>query len=215
MSRQSFYLPGDIRDNQDARDAAERHFSQRKQAQTGSRWSKMGAADNCPPNHGRGGGTQGQPPGGRRGDPACDVPSECRGDVLGFNTLADANWPVAGGAGVSAPTPGVVVGSGNAQAFKPRSIFFEARDAAGGYAVVPALLTSAVVSGSEQLVSAGAATGITSAVFALTNTPLPVAWQGFTDTGQHQLTMLFGNFLAAGVTIEIFGVLWGDRIGRS
>jgi len=134
-------------------------------------------------------------------------------DVLGFNSLPVAGFPQAGGGvGVITATPNVVVGSGNARAFRPSALFFEGRDAAAALAVVPCLLTGAQISGIEQLVSNAAGAGITSAVFALTNEPLPIAWDDFEDQGQQQLTLNFANVLAAGVTLEVFGVFWGGRL---
>ncbi len=141
----------------------------------------------------------------------CSSP-ECS-DVLGFNSLPVAAFPQAGGGvGVITATPNVVVGSGNARAYKPAALFFEGRDNAAALAVVPCLLTGAQISGIEQLVDAAAGAGITSAVFALTNEPLPIAWDDFENQGQQQLTFNFANILAAAVTLEIFGVLWGGRL---
>lgn len=141
----------------------------------------------------------------------CDSP-ECA-DILGFNSLPVAGFPQAGGGvGVITATPNVVVGSGNARAFRPSALFFEGRDNAAALGVVPCLLTGAQISGIEQLVDAAAGAGITSAVFALTNEPLPIAWDDFENQGQQQLTLNFANILAAGVTLEVFGVLWGGRL---
>lgn len=133
--------------------------------------------------------------------------------MLGFNTIAGEapDFPVAGGApGINEGS--VIVSSGNAGTYKAVKFFFEARDSAAGFAVVPALLTSATISGCEQLVGTGGEFGITSAVFALTCEPLPINWDAWQDSGQQRLTLRFGNFLAAQVEIEVFGVFWGDRV---
>lgn len=165
------------------------------------------AAPGCPPGLFRspdGGLVQ-----GHRG-PACPTPA-CA-DVLGFNTLNVANFPVAGGGvGVVTATPVVTISSGNASAFKATAFFFEGRDAAANLANVPCLLTDVSVSGVDQLVDNGNTSGITSAVFALTNEPLPVGWDPFMDRGAKQLNLTFANILLAAVTLEVFGVLWGSR----
>lgn len=146
-------------------------------------------------------------------DPRCtDQPDACGATILGFNSLfgvtANGVFPLAG----ANATAGITVNAGNAGKYRARELFWEARDAASGFAVAPSLLTSALISGSEQLSGTGAAFGITSAVFALTNEPLVVNWTSWSNSGQQQLTMQYVNYLAAGVTLQIFGVFWGDRM---
>jgi len=133
-------------------------------------------------------------------------------DILGFNTLNVANFPVAGGGvGVVTNTAAVVISSGNASAYTATQFFFEGRNAAAGLANVPCLLSDVSVSGIDQLVDNANTSGITSAVFALTNEPLYVGWDTFMDRGAKQLSLTFANILAVAVTLEIFGVLWGSR----
>lgn len=146
-------------------------------------------------------------------DPRCtDQPKNCGSTILGFNSLfgttANGVFPLAG----ANATAGILINAGNAGKYRARELFWEARDAAAAFAAVPSLLTSALISGSEQLSGTGAAFGITSAVFALTNEPLPVNWNGWSNSGQQQLTLQFVNYLAAGVTIQVFGCFWGDRM---
>jgi hypothetical protein len=150
-----------------------------------------------------------------RTDPAkCRAPgtgNEC-GSILGFNsvfgTVQAGVFPLVGG-NTSAT---LRIDSGNASRFRGESVFFECRDAAAGFGVVPGLLISAFISGAEQLVGTGNPFGITSAVFALTNEPLPINNWEWENSGQQQLDLQFTNFLAAGVTIQVFGVFWGTRM---
>ena len=200
-----------IRDNTDAREASNVHFDRLARLRRGDRSVAMTGANGsagCPP------GLMNMPGGGiaqtHRG-PGCDTPA-CA-DIIGFNTLNVANFPVAGGGvGVVTATPTITVSSGNASAFKPVAIFFEGRDAANALANVVCLLSDVSISGVEQLSDNSNTSGITSAVFALTNTPLPVGWDEFTDRGTKQLSMIYSNVLAAAVTLELFGVIWGSRI---
>lgn len=201
-----------IRDVPDAREASNVHFDRLARLRRGDRKIALtganGSAAGCPP------GLINLPGGGmaqtHRG-PACPTPA-CA-DIIGFNTLNVANFPVAGGGvGVVTNTPGIVVGSGNASAYKPAALFYEGRDNANALANVVCLLSDVQISGVQQLVDNANTAGITSAVFALTNEPLPVGWDEFTDRGQKQLTMIFSNVLAPAVTLEMFGVLWGSRI---
>lgn len=145
------------------------------------------------------------------GNPGVCTPSPSD-DMLGFNTLPTAGFPVTGGGvGVITATPGIVVTSGRACSFCPNALFFEGRDAANALAVVaPTLLTSAIISGQEQLIDSTNTGGITSAVFGLTNSPLPISWESFTNTGQQSLTMIYANTQAAAVTLEVFGIFWGE-----
>lgn len=196
-------------DLSDAKAAGALHFERLRRLLRGERISLTGgsAAPGCPP------GIFTSPDGGivqgHRG-PACPTPA-CA-DVLGFNTLNVANFPVAGGGvGVVINTPVVTISSGNASAFKATSFFFEGRDAANALANVPCLLADVSVSGIDQLVDNSNTSQITSAVFALTNEPLPVGWDPFMDRGAKQLNLTFANMLAAAVTLEVFGVLWGSR----
>lgn len=196
-------------DMADAREAGSIHWDRYRRLLRGEKFASTGAtAPGCPPgifNSADGGIVQ-----GHRG-PACPTPA-CA-DVLGFNTLNVANFPVAGGGvGVVTATPVVTVTSGNGSAFKATAIFFEGRDAANALANVVCLLSNVQVSGIDQLVDNGNTAGITSAVFALTNNPLPVGWDPFMDRGQKLLSLTFANILAAAVTLEIFGVMWGSRI---
>lgn len=153
---------------------------------------------------------------GRVGDDCGEAPSDCGGDILGFNSLAAATFPIASVAARTVVTnaTALTVGSGNADAYKAREFFFEGRDGAAGFGVIPSLLISAEISGNQQLVSSAAANGIPSSVFALTNEPLPVKWRKFANTGQQQLLLTFGIYLAAGVQADFFGVMWGDRAER-
>lgn len=214
------YIKG-ARDNQDAREAANRYFadlaalrdgkatSVAARPRIGAKRPRVGVSyDECAPR-------SSSPARGvdcLPGDDCADVPDLCGGDVLGFNSLGIAPFPL------TAVTPGVpvtgalVVGSGNACAFKPRKFFFEMRDSAvAAFPVIPGLLVSARIAGQEQLVSDVVANGIPSAVFALTCEPLPVRWSKFTNTGQHQLTLTFGEFLGGAVTGHAFGAAWGER----
>jgi hypothetical protein len=200
-----------IRDNADAREASNVHFDRLAQLIQRARSASTGqgsAAPGCPGGIIRtndGGIAQGP-----RG-PACATPA-CA-DVLGFNTLNVANFPLAGGGlGVLTNANVIQVSSGNASAFKPTAFFFEGRDAAAGFANIPILLSDVSVSGVDQLVDNANTSGITSAVFALTNEPLPVGWDTFMDRGAKQLSLTFGQYFAAAVTMEVFGVLWGSRV---
>jgi hypothetical protein len=213
-----------VRDVADAEEAADRYFSILAQAQGMKVAPRVGQSRH--PRIGQGG-TQNPGDcathinpyiGGRSGDPSCDEPQQCYADVLGFNSIAgvvaDGTFPLVGGFGTGTPitTASLDISSGNASSYRPRRFFYELRDSASGFAVVPGLLTSAQISGVEQLVSAGGAGGITSAVFTLTNEPLPIGWMDFQDRGQQQLRLQFGNFLDPAVTVHAFGVFWGDRV---
>ena len=228
-----------IRDIKDAREASDRFAAIRRMAQAGKfpqvggpgrgRYPRTGAQMPATSMGARGVG--GADPGrtggsgvscggsplyntsGRVDDSRCFDDNACHASILGFNTLeGDTNdFPLAGGAGTVAEGS-LIVSSGNAGSYRGTHLFWEGRDAEAGYAVVPTLLTSAVISGSEQLVGSGGEFGITSAVFALTCEPLPINWCAWQDSGQQRLTMRFGNFLAAAVETEIFGVFWGDRV---
>jgi hypothetical protein len=204
-----------IRDVRDAKEASNVHFDRlanlrrflSKKSHASSTGVRGSAAPGCPS------GISSSPDGGivqtHRG-PKCATPA-CA-DILGFNTLDVANFPVAGGGlGVVTNTNAITISSGNASAYKATQFFFEGRDAAAGLANVPCLLADVAVSGIAQLVDNGGTSGITSAVFALTNEPLYVGWDAFMDRGAKQLTLTFANILAAAVTLEIFGVLWGSR----
>ena len=204
-----------IRDLPDAREAADVHFDRlglltrllRKTAMS-STGARIAPKAGCPT--GIATGVDGGIVQTHRG-PECVRPG-CA-DILGFNTLNVANFPFAGTAvGTVANTAAVVVGSGNAQAFQATQFFFEGRDNANALANVVCLLADVSVSGVDQLVDNANTSGITSAVFALTNEPLYVGWDAFTDTGNtKRLNITFANILAAAVTLEIFGVLWGTR----
>jgi hypothetical protein len=90
-------------------------------------------------------------------------------------------------------------------------MFFEGRDAANALAVVaPTILSSAIIAGQEQLLSTAAGTGLSSAVFGLTSAPLPIGWDAWSTNAQQTLTMIYGNVQAAAVTLEIFGIFWGQ-----
>ena len=231
-----------IRDIKDAREASDKFAAIRRMAQAGKfpqvggpgrgRYPRTGAQMPAtsmstaagPDGGGGGGGRQGgtglscggsplSNSSGRVDDSDCFTNNLCHASILGFNTLeGDTNdFPLAGGVGTVAEGS-LIVSSGNAGSYRGTHLFWEGRDSAAGYAVVPTLLTSAVISGSEQLVGSGGEFGITSAVFALTCEPLPINWCPWQDSGQQRLTMRFGNFLAALVETEIFGVFWGDRV---
>lgn len=210
-----------IRDIADAREAADQFFSIRKMqvAKHGPRvgarrYPRTGAPGSAydPTCIAR---TDGR---GRVDDERCtDTPQNCHAAILGFNSVegevaGGSTFPLAGGGGAAIATSTLIISSGNAGSYRASEFFFEARDAAAGFGAVPGLVTSAQISGSEQLVGAGGAFGITSAVFALTNEPLPVNWIPWQDSGQQRLQLQFGNFLAAAVTIEVFGCFWGDRV---
>ena len=201
-------------DYQDAREAGSIHWDRFRRLLKGETLASTGAG--CPT--GQAGGSAN--PGGAHlypgmtqgpGVPGCERPT-CS-DLLGFNTLNAANFPVAGGGvGVVTDTPVVTVGSGTASAFQPTSIFYEGRDAGANLANVICLLSNVDISGTQQLTDSGNTAGITSAVFALTCAPLPVGWSAFMDRNQKFLSMIFSNVLAAPVQLEIFGILWGARI---
>jgi len=149
-------------------------------------------------------------------DPACQVPADCGADLLGFNTLSEGNFPV-NPPGVNAviSTATLDVGSATADKYTPRYLFWEGRDSANNFVVVPSLLTQSNIGPNQQTVGSGDFNAITSAVFALTMAPLPVGWDPFRNVVGQTLRMTFGTFLAAG-TIEFFGVMWGDAgiVGR-
>ena len=225
-----------IRDVKDAREASDKFAAIRRMAKAGKfpqvggpgrgRYPRTGAqapgssAGSTLSAAGRQGGTGlscgGSPlsnSSGRVDDSRCFDDNLCHASILGFNTLEGdtSDFPLAGGAGTVAEGS-LIVSSGNAGSYRGTHLFWEGRDSAAGYAVVPTLLTSAVISGSEQLVGSGGEFGITSAVFALTCEPLPINWCAWQDSGQQRLTMRFGNFLDIAVETEIFGVFWGDRV---
>lgn len=152
---------------------------------------------------------------GRTGDACGEVPSDCGGDILGFNSLTIAGFPtLAVAARTIVPSVNLFVGSGNADAYKPRELFFEARNPVAGFGVIPSLLISAIIAGDQQLVSGVPANGIPSSVFALTNEPLPVKWRKFANTGNQQLALIFGIYLAAPAQADFFGCMWGDDARR-
>lgn len=212
-----------VRDIADAKQAADRYFAMLAQSQGTSLAPRVGnrrPRTGSPTSQGDCATHINKYTGGRSGDPSCATPQSCGDDILGFNSIAgvlapgSVAFPFAGGFGTAVPVTvaTLAVDSGNAASFRPRKFFFELRDSAGGFGVVPGLLTSAIVSGVEQLVSAGPAGGISSAVFTLTNEPLPVGWMDFQNQGQQVLNLTFGNFLAPAITTHAFGVFWGDRV---
>lgn len=141
---------------------------------------------------------------------SCDEAPYCGGDILGFNTLVNANFPIPGPVAPAVVANAVLnVTSETADVYQPRAIFFEFRDALQAFAVVPGLLLNAVIGPAQQTIGGQNQNGITSAVFALTNTPLPVGWDAFRQVGGQTLDLTFGNFLP-GTSTEVFGALWGD-----
>lgn len=222
MNTKSINLTGKVRDIHDAREASAEHFAKlqeqaksgapmvgsRRYPRTGQRTSSSsikGHASRCA--------SHVIPGGGRVGRPECDTPAPCHGDVLGWHSLGATDFPIAGGAGtIATNATQLVVNSGNANAFKPRELFFEARDSTSNFAVIPGMLVAANISGTEQLVGDDSSAAITSSVFALTNEPLPVSWDAFSTVGANTLKLTFGNYLAVGVTAHFFGVFWGDEV---
>jgi len=220
-----------IRDVKDAREASDKFAAIRRMQQAGKfpqvggpgrgRYPRTGAqapgtsagGNGAPTGGGSCGGSPLSNTSGRTDDARCFTDNACHASILGFNTLEGdtSDFPLLGGAGTVAEGS-LIVSSGNAGSYRGTHLFWEGRDSAAGFAVVPTLLTSAVISGSEQLVGSGGEFGITSAVFALTCEPLPINWCAWQDSGQQRLTMRFGNFLAVAVETEIFGVFWGDRV---
>lgn len=149
-------------------------------------------------------------------DPSCQYAQDCAADLLGFNTLTLGNFPVpAPVAPAVIATAEIDIGSATADKYIPRYLFWEGRDSANNFVVVPSLLTSANIGPAQQTVGAGDFNSITSAVFALTMAPLPVGWDPFRNVVGQTLRITFGTFLPAG-TIEFFGVMWGDAglVGR-
>jgi len=145
-----------------------------------------------------------------RGLADCDEAPYCGGDILGFNTLEAANFPLAGPvAPVVATAAAINVSSETADVYQPRALFYEFRDVEQGFAVVPGLLQDARIGPAQQTIGGAIGNGITSAVFALTNTPLPVGWDAFRNVGGQTLQLTFANFLV-GTNAQVFGVLWGD-----
>lgn len=145
-------------------------------------------------------------------DPACQFPQDCGGDLLGFNSLDLGNFPIpAPVAPATIATREIEVGSQTADKFTPRYLFWQARRT-DDLEVITGLLVAAFVGPNQQTVGAGAFNAITADVFALTNTPLPVAWDPFRNIQGQTLRMEFGNFFGApnAADINIFGVLWGD-----
>jgi len=148
-----------------------------------------------------------------RADPSCSYEQPCSADLLGFNTLFDGGFPITD----PAPLPGpvavnadpFVVTSDTADKYIPRFFFWEGRDANDSFEVLATLLVDARIGPSQQLVSAGTARGITSSVFALTNTPLPVSWNAFRNVDGQTLNLTFGAFIP-GSNTQVFGVFWGD-----
>ena len=203
-------------DLKDAREAKGVHFDRLDRLVQESRKAMTGARNTtrpgCPP--GLGGLVQAPGGGlaqGPRSGEVCEVPA-CA-DVLGFNTLNVGTFPFAGGGlGVVTNVTVITVESGNATAFQPTKFFFEGRDFAAGLGNVPCLLADVSIAGVDQLVDNSATSGITSAVFALTNEPLPVGWDPFALTGAQRLFLTFANILAVAVTLELFGVIWGSRL---
>jgi hypothetical protein len=148
-------------------------------------------------------------------DPSCQYAQDCAADLLGFNTLTLGNFPLAAPVGPPIATAEIDIGSATADKYIPRYLFWEGRDSANNFVVVPSLLTSANIGPAQQTVGAGDFNSITSAVFALTMAPLPVGWDPFRNVVGQTLRMTFGTFLPAG-TIQFFGVMWGDAglVGR-
>jgi len=145
-----------------------------------------------------------------RGLSDCDEAPYCGGDILGFNTLEAANFPLLGPvAPIAATAAAINVSSETADVYQPRALFYEFRDVEQNFAVVPGLLQDARIGPAQQTIGGALANGITSAVFALTNTPLPVGWDAFRNVGGQTLQLTFANFLA-GTNVQVFGVLWGD-----
>lgn len=202
-----------VRDITDAREASALFFAAQK-AHVAKHGPVVGARSRYP----RAGQSTSAPGAGgcavpRRDSERCRTKrDECGTSVLGFNsvfgTVQAGVFPLVGG-NTSAT---LRIDSGNAAEYRGEKIFFECRDAAAGFGVVPGLLISAFISGAEQLVGTGNVFGITSAVFALTNEPLPINWAPWQNSGQQQLDLQFTNFLAAAVTIQVFGVFWGTRM---
>jgi len=148
-----------------------------------------------------------------RADPSCAYEQPCSADLLGFNTLFDGGFPIEDPAAVVGPVSQnrdpFVVTSDTADKYIPRYFFWEGRDVNDSFEVLATLLVDARIGPSQQLVSAGNARGITSSVFALTNTPLPVAWNAFRNVDGQTLNLTFGAFIP-GSSTQIFGVFWGD-----
>jgi len=145
-----------------------------------------------------------------RGLADCDEAPYCGGDILGFNTLEAANFPLAGPvAPAVAAGAAINISSETADVYQPRALFFEFRDVEQGFAVIPGLLQDARIGPAQQTIGGAVGNGITSAVFALTNTPLPVGWDAFRNVGGQTLQLTFANFLV-GTNAQVFGVLWGD-----
>lgn len=231
MKSASYKMNG-VRDIKDAREASAQHFAAMKQQLRGVR--PMVGARRYPRTGAEGSATNVALPakqrgetdgaygrrcaaivkfGGRVGRPECDTPTACHGDVLGWHSLGATDFPITGGAGtIAVNATALSVNSGNAKTFKPREMFFEARDSATDFAVVPGMLVSANISGTEQLVGDDSTSAITSSVFALTNEPLPVSWDGFSTVGSNILKLTFGSFMDSAITSHFFGVFWGDEI---
>ena len=142
-------------------------------------------------------------------DPGCQFPEFCSGDLLGGNTINNAAFPLAVDAGdVVTESNTVEVRSETADAYRGRYFFWEGRDVNQGYGAQVSLLTQAKIGHAEQLVATGPDFGITSAVFALTNAPLPIGWDEWTNVGA-PLQLRFGGFVPDGALQFLF-VFWGD-----
>ncbi len=204
-----------VRDVRDAQEYSAQYFAGRKAMREANGPPQVGAGGSCTP---RSTSLARTGPGGKGGpcdtDPGCDYPSECGGTILGFHSFNVAGFPFPGvAAGTLLAMPEIGVNSGKECNYKARQMFWEGRDALNGFVVVPTMLSSAVIAGRQQLASTAVANAITSSVFALTCTPLPINWEAFQNTEQLNLTLTFQTYLGAVSSIEMLGVFWGDGTG--
>lgn len=147
-------------------------------------------------------------------NPCTDIGQPCGADILGFHSLdaSAVGFPLVSAApGTLSVEGSIEVGPGlNCTRYTPRHVFFIGRDRAAAYGAVPALLTSAVISGGEQLAATGTRNAIPTDVFNLTEEPLPVNWSAFTTVQGSTLNLKFASYLGAGSAVDIFGAFWGD-----
>jgi hypothetical protein len=142
------------------------------------------------------------------------MPRECGVTPLTFNSYGVGGYPFPGtviNALVTNPIP-IVVAAGRTTWFKPRWLFFSARDAAAAMAQMEGHLTRAEVAGNSQLANVNTTQmAIGSDMFLAQQGPLRIDdWRGFGNTNPNLLNLFFGNAQGVLTALTISGCFWGD-----
>lgn len=134
-------------------------------------------------------------------DPGCKERQVCGADVLPIRTRGVSGWPLAGSASGFAQQN--YNASPTEDSLVPTAFWFRGFDSANAWALILTELVQVKIGSTDQNLNAGLSSQLYDDITVL----VPVQWDRITP--QLPAVLTFGHPFAAGVTLQVYGAIWG------